>query len=245
MIGQTSDVAMEKKVPPIYGRYKGADWFDLLYRRDIMILGQGGIGSWLSLLLSRTGAKLYLYDMDRFEDHNGGQLMFRYNVGQLKTEAIERTIVDFSPDCPLELFGRYTAESETAPIVLSAFDNNESRKLSFNKWAHFVSKTAEPERRFCFFQDGRLLAEQFMIFNIPGDRPDLMEKYRTEYLYGDEEVEDPVCTFKQTPHMAAGIAVKMEVFLTNWITNASTNLPRRAVPFMEEYFAALNLTMHK
>ncbi|HEU4607135.1 MAG TPA: ThiF family adenylyltransferase, partial [Chitinophagaceae bacterium] len=160
---QTVEQTAEKNVPAIYGRYKGADWFDLLYKRDIMILGQGGIGSWLSFLLSRTGAKLYLYDMDRFEDHNGGQLMFRQDVGQLKTAAIAGTIADFSPDCALELFGAYTVDSETAPIVLTGFDRNDARKLAFNKWAHYVSRLPESKRKCCFFQDGRLLAEQFMI----------------------------------------------------------------------------------
>jgi hypothetical protein len=35
----------EKEIEAQYGRVKGAPWFPLLYGKDVMILGLGGIGS--------------------------------------------------------------------------------------------------------------------------------------------------------------------------------------------------------
>jgi hypothetical protein len=45
------------------------------------------------------------------------------------------------------------------------------------------------------------------IFNIPGDRDDLIEKYRKEQLFGDSEVTAQQCTFTQTSHCAGAMLV--------------------------------------
>jgi hypothetical protein len=99
-----------------------------------------------------------------------------------------------------------------------------------------VKNLPENDRKGCFFQDGRLLAEQMQIFNIPGSELGLMKKYREEWLFDDEQGAEGDCTFKQTSHAAAMIASLMVGFLTNWVSG-----PPRKVPFMYEYVIPLNL----
>lgn len=91
----------------------------------------------------------------------------------------------------------------------------------------------------------RLNAEQLQIFNIPGDRKDLMEKYEKEALFSSAEVLiQPACTFKQTSHCAAMIAGHMVAFLTNWAFNAGKGKVQRQVPYYYEYAVAPNMTQN-
>ena len=226
-----------KEVKAQYGRVKGASWFPLLHKKDVMVLGQGGIGSWTSLLLSRIGCNLHLYDMDTYEQHNmTGQVVKQRSIGMNKAEAMHDTIQDFSPDCKVEVYGRYQADSPTNDIVICGFDNMAARKIAFHNWKEAATHSSllEADRQKFFFQDGRLLAEQLQIFNIPGERDDLMEKYQKEWLFDDSEVQEAECTFKQTSHCAAMIASHMVGFLTTWISGFP-------VPFKHEYFIPLNL----
>lgn len=224
-----------------YGRVKGASWFPLLHKKDIMVLGQGGIGSWTSFLLSRIGCNLHIYDMDRYEDHNmTGQLVKESHMGRLKTEAMKDVIKEFSPDAEVTTYGTYEETSPTNNIVICGFDNMAARKVAFHNWKQLVDDYVggeSGEEATCFFQDGRLLAEQLQIFNIPGNRPDLIEKYMKDYLFDDADVSDVPCTFKQTSHCAAMIASHMVGFLTNWISETGVG-----VPFKYEYLIPLNYT---
>ncbi len=231
----------EKLVAAQYGRVKGAEWFPLLYKKDIMILGQGGIGSWVSLLLSRIGSNLHTFDMDVYEEHNmTGQVVGKSMIGRNKAEAIKFVIGEFSPDSEVTCYGKYEENSLTNDIVICGFDNMMARRVAFNNWTEGLVEIGPEGRKRCFFQDGRLLAEQLQIFNIPGDRPDLIEKYEKNHLPNDEDVMEAECTFKQTSHCAAMIASHMVGFLTNWISNANSESPIRQIPFFYEYFIPIN-----
>lgn len=233
-------------VEPQYGRVKGASWFPLLYKKDVMVLGQGGIGSWTSLLLSRIGCSLHLFDMDTYEDHNmTGQVVSFDQIGSNKAVAMARVINNFSPKAIVLAYPeKYKEDTFTNQIVICGFDNMKARKVAFNNWVKMVSELPTEERGQCFFQDGRLLAEQLQIFNIPGDRGDLIEQYDDDYLFDDEQVAEAECTFKQTSHCAAMIASHMVGFLTNWISNLDAkdkgNKGVRQVPFRYEYLIPLN-----
>lgn len=234
-------------VEPQFGRVKGASWFPLLYKRDVMVLGQGGIGSWTSFLLARIGCTLHLFDMDSYETHNmTGQVVSMGQIGANKAEAMGQVIGKFSPTCFVHIYPqRYTEESFSGEIMICGFDNMTARKIAFGNWSKMLLDMTTEERRNCFFQDGRLLAEQLQIFNVPGDDPDLIVKYATEYLFNDEEVEEAECTFKQTSHCAAMIASHMVGFLTNWVSNVELvkkGFPAiRQVPFKYEYLIPANL----
>ena len=204
-----------------YSRLKGADWFPLAYKKDILVLGQGGIGSWVSLFLSRIGANLHIWDMDTFEELNmAGQMVQSDSIGKPKVMAVANTILSFSPDASVNAVQKeYTKEDYSNDIVICGFDNMKARKIAFENWVdHVNSLQNEEQKKNCFFQDGRLLAEHLQIFNISGEQTDRIEKYRKDYLFSDDEVEEVDCTFKQTTHCAAMIASHMTGFFTNWLS---------------------------
>jgi hypothetical protein len=238
----TQNTYAVNELPAIYGRSKGLPWFDMIYKLDIIQIGVGGIGSHLALSLSRTGARLFLYDDDIFDDQNGGQVMFCEDIGVEKTQAIKDTISGYSPDCEVETFGKYTRSSETGKIVICGPDDITVRRMAFEKWAAYVRTLSDMDRKHCFFQDGRLLAEQYQIFNIAGDDDARMDRYYNEYLAGIHNPHKPKCTAQQTEYMAKSIAGRMMVYLTNWLTNVKgANAPRH-VPLGEFYYQVNNQT---
>jgi hypothetical protein len=237
-------------VEPQFSRTKGASWFPLLYTKDVMVLGQGGIGSWVSLLLSRIGCNLHIFDMDTYEVHNmTGQFVRNDQIGMNKVEAISELLLSFSPYCSISTFSqKYTESSFTNDVVICGFDNMVARKIAYEKWKKNMIQDVQDEGadpQAYFFQDGRLLAEQLQIFSFSGDQRDKMEEYEKEWLFEDSEVEEAPCTFKQTSHCAAMIASHMVGFLTNWASNlAASKLGKpqvRQIPFMFEYSIPVNL----
>jgi molybdopterin/thiamine biosynthesis adenylyltransferase len=234
-------------VEPQFGRVKGASWFPLLYKKDVMVLGQGGIGSWTALLLSRIGCNLHLFDMDRYEVHNmTGQIVKHTDIGKNKAQAMKDVIAEFSPNCDVTAYQtRYDEECFANDIMICGFDNMAARKAAFQNWKRHISTLPEGIRDGCFFQDGRLLAEQLQIFSISGNDKERMTIYERDWLFDDKEVEEAECTFKQTSHCAAMIASHMVGFLTNWVANVEMVSkgfpPMREVPFMYEYLIPANL----
>ena len=75
-------------------RFRDATWFQKVeeFTIPIVIGGSGGIGSWLTLFLSRNMTEtnsLILYDFDRVEEVNiAGQLFRIKDVGKLKADAM-------------------------------------------------------------------------------------------------------------------------------------------------------------
>lgn len=227
-----------------FDRVKGADWFPHLLNKEVMVLGQGGIGSWTSLLLARAGCNLTLVDMDVYETHNmTGQLVRGEDIGRNKAEVSADIVRSFSPSTTVDYYTERYAEGSFVPfnkITICGFDNMEARKTAFSRWKAGVLSLPEESRKGCFFQDGRLLAEQLQVFNIRGDDTAAMEKYEKEYLFDDSAVADAVCTFKQTSHGAAMIASHMVGFLTNHISNVYGPVAYRQVPFFYQYLIPLN-----
>lgn len=219
-----------------YSRFKGAAWFENIYKRDILVIGTGGIGSWLNVLLSRTGCNLHIFDFDVVEEHNiSGQLFKINDSGTEKTEAIKNLIKEVSGECEVETYGKYLPDSITNDIVLSAVDNMATRRLAFTKWVENLNEVEDRSK--CIFIDGRLLAEQLQIFCIKGNDEEAINKYEKEYLFSDDVVDEEDCTYKQTSHCAAMIASHMTAFLTNFLGENY-----RRIPFFYSYIIQLNNT---
>lgn len=137
-------------------RFNGAEWFDYIRTRDVIIGGIGGIGSWLSLLLSRTDVgKITLYDDDIVEEANlSGQFFSISNIKDYKVCAVTDNLRDFSNYYRInyQIF-RYEARSSAAPIMMCGFDNMEARKVFFNNWKRNL---LNEDKSKCLLIDGRL-----------------------------------------------------------------------------------------
>lgn len=231
-----------EKIIENYARFKGADWFPFIYKKDIMVLGCGGIGSWVALLLARLGCNLYLYDMDTYDATNiSGQFVELSSIGVNKAEALSSLLKKTCDEITIETFGEYNEESENHHIVFSCFDNMKARKIAFLKWFNHL-KTLDKdsqERKEAIFIDGRLLAEQWQIFCVRGNDKEI-NKYYKEYLFDDSEIKEVECTFKQTSHCATMIASNMTTQFINHLYNQNSKVAFRKVNFFTEYNAPLN-----
>ena len=178
------------------------------YKPDtkVMVLGIGSIGSWVSLLLARQEAKLYMFDNDRVDEVNlAGQLYTKVEIGNSKVEALKDIITSFCDAPFIETYEeKYTEKSFTMPIVFSCFDNMTARKIAFDKWK------VEEDRE--LFIDGRLGLSYGTVLTVIKGR----EQEYENTLFKDEDVEDAPCSMKSTTHSATLIASLMCASFANY-----------------------------
>ena len=204
-------------------RFRDAEWFKRAdeFTTPIIIGGAGGIGSWLTMLLSRAinpNVPIYIFDYDRVEEVNiVGQIYGLTDINKLKTDALVQIV---KRNCGatniISQNAIYGEDSLSSPIMFSAFDNMKARKAMFNNWKKEAAKNPDS-----IFIDGRLLAEQFQVFFVT---PNKISEYE-KYLFDDSEVESENCSYKQTSHFAANIAAKMVQGFTNWFVKDTVELP--------------------
>lgn len=221
-------------------RFSGAMWYDKIREQRVMLAGVGGIGSWVALLLSRLDiADLFLFDNDTVETVNmAGQFFTRNSVGNNKAQAVRNLINDFSNFFRASSFGRYTANSSTSDIMVCGFDNMEARKIFYRNWKrHVINKPTVESRKLCLFIDGRLNAEEFQILAIQGDDLNSMADYEKNWLFDDSEVEEAICSYKQTSFMANMIASYMVNIFVNFVANQCDPVFPRDIPFFTSYSA--------
>ena len=223
-------------------RFSGAIWYNKIQEQEIVLAGVGGIGSYVLFLLSRMKPRqIYAYDPDIVEYVNlAGQLYSRADVGRPKVESVVRMAQNYSEYYGISSFcDRFTETSPTKNIMICGFDNMAARKLFYLRWkAHVDSKASEEEKAKCLFIDGRLNAEEFQVLCITGNNPYAMHKYESEWLFDDSQVEEAVCSYKQTTYMANMIGSVMVNLFTNFCANLCNPIVERDIPFISRYDGA-------
>ena len=220
-------------------RFNSAEWFNQIQKTSVAIAGCGGIGSWTSLLIARLNPMwIFLFDNDTGEEVNlAGQLFSNKDVGRYKTNACVENIANF---CNYSKFNAYNRRFGCVSIVHSknlicGFDNMAARKDAFKQWFNANNGNSE-----AIFIDGRLNAEDFQIFCITGDNESAAHKYSKQYLFDDKDVENAVCSYKQTSFCASMIAS----LITNLFVNYAANIALgdfRCLPFKISYDATTML----
>ena len=238
-----------REIPPNSGtllveestsRFSGAIWFEAIKTKTVMVAGLGGIGSWLSLLLSRLQpAIILLYDDDIVETGNlSGQLYSNQNVGNLKTTSLAQMMRDYGNYHGTCTYKRYERNSATTDIMICGFDNMEARKIYFNNWIERVnSKSTIEEKKKCLYIDGRLSIEFLQIFCLTGDDEYFINEYKTKHFFSDSEANEVICSLKQTTFMANMIGSLIVNLFVNFVANECEPLIDRDVPFLTEYSA--------
>jgi molybdopterin/thiamine biosynthesis adenylyltransferase len=214
-----------------HNRFKGLPWYS--NKEEISILGAGGIGSWLSLALSRQGHTLHITDFDKVELHNlGGQLFSIKDIGNNKAYSVSNMLKYLTPENSNNLFSydQKITEDEgiIAQVCFSCFDNMASRKLAFVRWVE-ECKASEDDKLKVFI-DGRLLAEEFQIYTVKYNEVDIDRYVKT--LFNDDEIPDEDCTAKATSHCSMMIASLMTASLNNLSSNYYSKMDIRDTPFV-------------
>jgi molybdopterin/thiamine biosynthesis adenylyltransferase len=204
-------------------RFSSADWFG--QDRIITIGGAGTIGSWLSLLLSRTGDHTFImYDDDVVDTVNiAGQLFSMESIGKNKVECLAQNMISFSDTPSSMIFAeveKIEKESEVSDVCFSCFDNMKARRMMFDLWK--MRETRE------IFIDGRMTMESYQVYTVTPENEDEYEKT----LFSDEDVAEQICSLKSTSHIGALIGARMTSTFMNHLANISLGMPMRNIPFL-------------
>lgn len=222
-------------------RFSGAIWYEAITQKRIILAGLGGIGSYVAFLLSRMHpASIRLYDDDKVEAVNmSGQFYSLNDVNNFKASAIYSKMKTYSNFYNgLALARKFDENSDGGPIMICGFDNMSARNIFFESWARHISRYSTDGRKSCLFIDGRLAAEEFQVIAIQGDDESAMSRYRSEWLFSDEEAEETLCSYKQTTFMANMIGSVMVNIFVNFVANECDPIFPRDVPFLTTYNAS-------
>ena len=221
-------------------RFSGAVWFDNIQTKQVTLAGVGGIGSYVTFLLSRLHPQaLYIYDDDNVEAANmSGQLYSTDDIGSAKVNAMVRMAGQYSSYYDIFTYNeRFNEHSTATKIMICGFDNMVARRDFFNAWKALVQSLPEQQRKECLFIDGRLAAESFQVLCIRGDDTFNMNRYEDKFLFRDSEAEETLCSYKQTTFMANMIGSVMVNLFVNFCANECNPLIPRDLPFFTEYSA--------
>jgi len=100
-----------------------------------IVIGVGGIGSWIALDLALIGVgTLILVDPDKLESSNLNRTLFKYSqIGQLKTQAIKELILERRPDTIVvtieDYFNSDILNKYSVDYIFDATDNLSTRQM--------------------------------------------------------------------------------------------------------------------
>lgn len=188
-------------------RFSKAAWFEPLQNLNPLVIGAGGIGSWLTHFLARAGAKPVVFDMDRYDVNNiGGQLCKLSSININKAIALGKLIDDMLGENQVIYFdSAYTEESSAYPFTLCAVDDMNVRKLAYEKWLNLGDKRE-------LFIDGRMGAEIFQVYTATKQNDNYMDSW-----FPPEEAVTLPCAYKATSHIGSMTASIMVNVLTNYL----------------------------
>lgn len=211
-------------------RFSGAEWFNEMRLRNISIVGVGGTGSWAAIALARLGINsIHICDIDTVDIVNmAGQNYGLSDVGYAKVNAIQKRIWDMCPEV-----GIYTNILQSAPMtegdLIICTDSMTSRRELFMGWKDNAYSR--------IFMDGRLTAEYYQILCMSKDDKSYIEEYENKYLFSDEEVEAPLCSYRQTTFEAMQIGGMMAQIYVNKVCNIC-DISERTAPFYTSFNGA-------
>lgn len=98
---------------------------DYISNAKVIVFGIGGVGSWVAECLVRTGVKhITIVDSDRVATTNINRQMPATvsTVGEFKTDAAKRRLLDINPDADVQALTLFYDENTASTICLSEYD---------------------------------------------------------------------------------------------------------------------------
>lgn len=110
---------------PTEGTYARQDSLNLSIPSRIIIVGCGGVGSWLSYFLALAGCpELWLWDHDTVNEHNLNRLpLTPESIGESKSDALATLINMARPDCRVYSMSDFTTSQAIAAGLEYKFDD--------------------------------------------------------------------------------------------------------------------------
>jgi molybdopterin/thiamine biosynthesis adenylyltransferase len=184
---------------------------------NILIVGVGGIGSWVAEGLARLGiSQMTLVDPDTIEAHNlPTQRYHEKAVGGYKALEMARSLsyfpCEFTP-----IIAKFVPHLVKGfDIVISAVDNMATRKEIYDACVAY---------NIPFFVDGRIGRTSIGVHTVtahPASR-----KFYEEFLFTDDQAQDTGCTERAIIDVAFLVSGLMVGMVRKYLTGLPT--PRQA-----------------
>ena len=218
-------------------RFSSAVWFDNIPVHKILLIGAGGVGSWLALFLSRIGYQIYLVDFDIIEIHNlSGQTFRIEDIGRPKIDAVKSLTKYLGCTNNIYTYNvlfKYSSLSiENYDIFISAVDTVDAR---FHLFETFKKSIVQHR----LYIEARLSAESFQLYIFDETMTVEQTQEYTLNLTSLEGLSEDACSFKQTSHIAAMIGSVITSVITNWSSNIILKANINNVPNYIEFNANL------
>jgi hypothetical protein len=221
-------------------RFSGAIWFNKIKEQKITTAGLGGIGSYVTFLLSRLQPNIiFAYDDDIVDVSNmSGQLYGLQDLGYKKVTALAGLVTKYSDYNRLFTFPeKYTEKSGATDIMICGFDNMVARQTFYDNWVNHINNKSLEDKKKCLFIDGRLAAESIQILCMTGDDYYNRSNYTTKWLFSDYEADTTICSYKQTTFCANMIGSLIVNLFVNFCANLCNPIIPRDLPFLTTYEA--------
>jgi ThiF family len=133
------------------GLYTRQESLGILRDQTVLVVGCGGIGSWVGYFLGLAGvARLELFDGDVISDHNLNRLPFTpAHVGRYKSEALAELVRVARPEITVRAHGDFDPEYHidtlrSSDSVVVSTDSLKSRRMVYDA----VRKDGVPNTRY-------------------------------------------------------------------------------------------------
>lgn len=198
---------MDGVVETRYSRHWDMIDVERLKTLPIRIIGAGSVGSFTCLSLSKMGARrIKVWDDDMVNEHNISNQFYRTeDIGEYKTDALQKMIMDFE-GTPIETeTEKYYGVSDCDGVIIAAVDNMNARKRIWEK----VKNNADVQ----LFIDPRMGGRVARIYAVNPMTPGVYE----ETLYEDNDASDERCTEKTIIYNVLGIASYICKIIEDWM----------------------------
>lgn len=222
-------------------RFSNAIWFENISKHKILLVGAGGVGSWLTIFLSRIGYDIQLVYFDTVEITNiAGQTFGIGDIGNYKVTSVHTLTRLLGCNNKLNTFN-YPLNNNiiyaNTDIFISAVDTIPARIELFKEFKKSIKDS--------IYIEARLSAEMFQIYIFTSKT---ITKEQEEKYYNNlnnlYDLPEDACTFKQTTHIASMIGSVITTIITNWSSNIEIGAEVKSVPNFVEFNAEfLNLNV--
>lgn len=103
------------------GRLYGRDALDLISKAHMVVIGLGGVGSWVAEALARSGVgELTLVELDEvcMTNTNRQSHALKSNVGKSKLQVIRDRLYDINPDIRIHAVNNFLTKTNLSEIIL-------------------------------------------------------------------------------------------------------------------------------
>jgi len=186
-----------------FARFKDTEW--CIQDLPVLVVGLGGVGSWLSLFLVKQGYKVQGWDFDNVDVYNvSTQFYSSSDVDNTKSDSLKTNIETVSGSWSENQFIPYYDKFESNiekvyPITVSCVDSFKGRKSIFDCWLKYYNMMKEDSFEFesrkniydykiddFLFIDTRMSAEKLWIYAVDPRKPEQIKKY-LETIPTDED----------------------------------------------------------